>query len=907
MWVDNEDSASPAVDPGETAPKASRPGLDARPERGFGTWPVIVAGVVLFVAGWVLTSRTAPCADFHIATQFSGSDKRLGSWIGGCGNDLDAARATLLADVVCIAGYVIAAGAILRRWWPLYQAPRLKRREHLVIALPFVAGVLDLLENVATWSALGADDRRFTYPSNLVEPTLVSTLAWLKMLAYGLGLLCVAATCLLAFSRRKESATPIPRTDQPIAMAALPTPTDLGVCCSGGGIRAAAFALGALDTLEQAKVMDRARWLAAVSGGNYAATSWTLARVGARSGHAAADVVEWLNAPIRDSRSPQHRFLRNGPGGMGRALIAALVYMAFNVAVLAALVAALAWPVGRLIGSRAIQWKFHVYGTLPPTIDIPRELWLPPVSLLAFAGVLLVVSAFPSWTTSRLLRLAAVLAAVGTAVALLTVVFPWAMAGVGNWVRRGGHTNRAAITGAAALFGAIGTVWRLVRRPVLTRLTAKLPYLGGVLLVVAALVWAGKVATDAATGTGLMSTSMRWGVVVAAFVAVYLFVGITQPSIHRIYRKRLRRSFGLARDDAGRLFSPEQGEQLRWDELPAGNPELVVCCAHQRDGIAPGGLPADTFTISRSEVCIGGFVTPTDRYLARLPDDLDSERAVASWMATSGAAFASAMGRMSRGTTNALMAALNIDLGIWLPNPRQTSNPRADFPKPRYGYLFKEILGWYDESDRFVFVADGGHWDNLGLVELLRRRCKTIVCIDASGDDVGRFTALRQAVELAGLELPEIVTTIELDGLTDLVGEEGALPKCSVTELCVQYTAPSREEATGAAEPGETGRIFYAKAQLAADLDVTLRRYAKADPTFPNYSTARLFLGDDQFRSLVALGGAAGARLATLLGDEAPAEPQREGEVAEEDKEQAESPPMTTILATALPVSAPAE
>ncbi len=215
------------------------------------------------------------------------------------------------------------------------------------------------------------------------------------------------------------------------------------------------------------------------------------------------------------------------------------------------------------------------------------------------------------------------------------------------------------------------------------------------------------------------------------------------------------------------------------------------------------------------------------------------------------------------------MAALNIDLGIWLPNPRLTSTP-AEFPKPRYGYLFKEILGWYDDSDRFVFVADGGHWDNLGLVELLRRRCATIICIDASGDDVGRFTALHQAVELAGLELPEIVASFDLDGLTGLVGVDGALPQCSVTALRVQYTAPRRDSATGAAEPGPIGTIFYAKAQLASDLDVTLRRYAKVDPTFPNYSTARLFLRDDQFKSLVALGRAAGARLTSMVGEAIP-------------------------------------
>jgi hypothetical protein len=897
--MESEDSASAPAAGKVVAGEPKRSPLDARPRRGLGSWPVIVAGLLITLVGWVLTARTAPCKDFHTGTQFAGSDARLGSWIGGCGNDLGDARATLLADVVLIAGYVIAAGAILRRWWPLYQAPGLKRLERLVVALPFITGVLDVLENAATWINLGANDHRYTYPTTLVGPTVVTTLAWVKMLAYGLGLFCVAAACLLAFARRKESAQPIPRADRPVAMSTLEDPTELGVCCSGGGIRAAAFALGALDELERGGVMDRARWLAAVSGGNYAATSWTLARVEDRSGHAAADVIDWLNVPIRYSKSPQHRFLRNGPGGLGRSVIAALLYIAFNVAVLGAFVAAVAWPVGRLIGSRAIYQSWHVYGALPPNLDVPRELWLPPVVLFVLAAVVLLVSALPSWETSWLWRVAAVLAAIGAAVGLLTVVFPWTMAFVGNWVRRGDHTSRAAVTGTAALIGALGAAWRVVRKPVITRFTRKLPYLGGLLLGLAGLVWAGKVATDAATGTGWMSTSTRWAVVLAAFVYVYLFVGITRPSIHPIYRKRLRRSFGLRRDGDGRLYAPEQRDQITWGELPDTHPELVVCCAHQRDGIAPGGLPADTFTITRNEVCIGGYTTPTTQYLARMPDDLASERAVSSWMATSGAAFASAMGRMSRGTTNALMAALNIDLGIWLPNPRMTSSPQAEFPKPRYGYLFKEILGWYNDSDRFVFVADGGHWDNLGLVELLRRRCATIVCIDASGDDVGRFTALHQAVELAGLELPEIVATIDLDDLKGLVGVEGALPKCSVTGLRVQYTSPKRDSATGAAEPGPVGMIWYAKAQLASDLDVTLRRYAKVDPTFPNYSTARLFLRDDQFRSLVALGRAAGTRLVSMIGPDTAAADAAEARSAPADG-------TTIAAAAAIAVTAPA-
>jgi hypothetical protein len=198
------------------------------------------------------------------------------------------------------------------------------------------------------------------------------------------------------------------------------------------------------------------------------------------------------------------------------------------------------------------------------------------------------------------------------------------------------------------------------------------------------------------------------------------------------------------------------------------------------------------------------------------------------------------------------MAALNIDLGVWLPNPL-LDVPGDRLPRVRFGYLLKEILGWYDDTDRYVFVADGGHWENLGLVELLRRRCGTIVCLDASGDTVGAFTTLRQAADLALLELPDVVARIDLDGLDTIRGASGTVAPSCVTTLTVHYVG------------GTTGTIHYAKAQVATDLDIELRRYAAADRRFPNYSTGNQFLTRDQFGALVALGRASGERLVTRL------------------------------------------
>jgi hypothetical protein len=829
-------------------------GLRPRPRSGIGSWPWIAIGLILSVAGNVLLARTSPCDGFHLAVQLSGSDQRLANWIGSCPPDLGAARTSIGWDFLYIAGYAVLGTGILRRWWPLFQAPRLKSVERVVIVLPVVVGGLDVVENLLVLAGLGVEDGRFAYPSPMALPITIASVAWTKWLLAVIALVAVAMALMLAFARRNEPHRPVVQHSAAPESAVATAPAGLGVCCSGGGIRAAAFSLGALDRLESAGLMSRARWLTAVSGGAYAATAWRLVRAAAPERPAAADIIDWLETPPPGSPHGRHRFLRNGPGGLGRPVFAALLYIGFNLVVLGALVYALSWPLGRIIGSDAVQPVLRETGQLPDQLVVPAELWLPGLLVASAGAVVLAVSALPSWRVATWWRLAAVLGAIGLVLEVFLVVIPVAMVAIGNWMSGGTASARASWVGFAAVAGVVGSIWRLVSRPIVGHFQSRLPELGGLLLVVAAVVWGGKVATDAALDAGTFRSPALWAIVTVAFVVVYAFLGTSQFSIHRIYRKRLRRTFGLARDDSGALYAPGEKEQLTWDELPDEDPELVLCCAQERTGIAPGGLPAETFTISRREIRIGEDVVPTDRYLGVLPGDLAVERCVSSWIATSGAAFASAMGRMSKGSTNALMAATNIDLGIWLPNPRVVTDPNTRFPRVRLGYLLKEILGWYDPADRYVFVADGGHWENLGLVELLRRRCRTILCLDASGDSVGAFTTLRQAVELAGLELPDVVEDIDLTGLDTISGGSAAMPGGLVATLAVTYRGTGEETCTGS--------IYYAKAQVASSLDIALRRYAAADRRFPNYSTGDQFLRDEQFRQLVELGRAAGDELA---------------------------------------------
>ena len=51
---------------------------------------------------------------------------------------------------------------------------------------------------------------------------------------------------------------------------------DWAICCSGGGIRSAAYCLGALQSLEKGGLLGKVKWILGVSGGSYIAASRAL-------------------------------------------------------------------------------------------------------------------------------------------------------------------------------------------------------------------------------------------------------------------------------------------------------------------------------------------------------------------------------------------------------------------------------------------------------------------------------------------------------------------------------------------------------------------------------------------------------------------------------------------------------
>ena len=72
---------------------------------------------------------------------------------------------------------------------------------------------------------------------------------------------------------------------------------------------------------------------------------------------------------------------------------------------------------------------------------------------------------------------------------------------------------------------------------------------------------------------------------------------------------------------------------------------------------------------------------------------------------------------------------------------------------PVQTYLLDEFLARFHGSARqYWYLTDGGHFENLGAYELIRRRLRLIVIIDAGGDPDYVFSDLANLIRKARLD-----------------------------------------------------------------------------------------------------------------------------------------------------------
>ena len=210
-------------------------------------------------------------------------------------------------------------------------------------------------------------------------------------------------------------------------------------------------------------------------------------------------------------------------------------------------------------------------------------------------------------------------------------------------------------------------------------------------------------------------------------------------------------------------------------------------------------------------------------------------------LSISGAAASPNMGYHSSPAVTFLMTVFNARLGWWLGNP---AREKWREPGPRSGfYLFKELFGRTNANSKYIYLSDGGHFENLGVYELIRRRCRYIVACDASEDPALAFWDLGSLVRKCREDLG---VRIEIDIAPLLRQQTRGMSRwhCSVGKI--RY-----DDLDVGAIPGV---LLYIKPSLTGDEPADIRNYVVDHPKFPHQPTANQFFSESQFESYRALG-----------------------------------------------------
>ena len=353
------------------------------------------------------------------------------------------------------------------------------------------------------------------------------------------------------------------------------------------------------------------------------------------------------------------------------------------------------------------------------------------------------------------------------------------------------------------------------------------------------------------------------------FAVCYVFLTPNANSLHRLYRDRLSKAF---------LFDPKSVAKRNLNDNDPVDPpsldsqklsELYNCFTPVHLSNAAlniqgskfanrRGRDADFFFFSQdySGSSATGFISTAA--LETAVPDLD----IATIMAISGAAASSNMGSSSLKGFAPTLALLNIRLGYWMKNPklltvannRVTPAGRAKVMVSLTPYLLLEMTSSLKTDSDQIYLTDGGHIENLGLYELLRRRCKRIIVVDAEADPNLTFSSLIKVERHARIDLGIRIelpwkaihdASVAIDGVfadNEKPTNDPAAKHPHVAIGTIDYGS------------GEKGILVYIKSSLTGDENDYVLDYKKRYSAFPHETTSDQFFSEEQFEVYRSLG-----------------------------------------------------
>ncbi|MET3363385.1 MULTISPECIES: patatin-like phospholipase domain-containing protein [Bradyrhizobium] len=605
-----------------------------------------------------------------------------------------------------------------------------------------------------------------------------------------------------------------------------------GLALSGGGIRSATFAMGVMVALSKRGLLQQFDYLSTVSGGGYAGSLITQL-LGANDSKS--------NLGLRRTELP---FKRNE----GESEILQRFRQGANY------LSALAWERFTLGIAQAQGIFINLFIVLSfismiAFVDylfrflIPDSAWnkLALYSSIALSALFLGIPLIRGWRGRALASEARWMASVGAALLVPPV-----------WV---------ALGTVHSLFEALLTIFGSDRQPAIAQLIVAWTVFASLLVVVAAaftrialsrpiiLFAFSVIALTLAEAIAYHQFQIAGTILAACFVFFIVALGITlcaaldvnSTSLHNYYRAKLAQAF---------LFNADCREvpPIKLSAI-AHTPTLfpILNCALNVPGSTNSrtrGRNADvmSFTPVSAGAALIGHSATADWEQANPSLDL------ATAMALSGAAISPQMGLKTSRYSSFWLTVLNLRLGAWLKNPKATNQTGL---RPNGRYLLQELLATADETKPYLQISDGGHIENLGVYELLRRRCRFIVAVDGEHDEMMTFHGLTNLQRLAYIDFG-ITIEANLDDLR--LGSEG-LSRSHFRFCRIRYPLEQHDRQE------EIGYLIYLKLSLTGNEGEFIRRLKFDEPSFPHHTTANQFFTEVQFEAYRALGEHVGDKM----------------------------------------------
>ena len=678
-------------------------------------------------------------------------------------------------------------------------------------------------------------------------------------------------------------------------------PHATAIAISGGGIRSATFALGVLAALARRNLLYQFDYLSTVSGGGYLGSFLTtflstpLAGTVPQIGLGREDLPflrkDGEAAALRHVRH-HSKYLATGRLWERLRMAAAQVYgMAMNWLGFAylAFVVALFEQIIRSHLPDAVSWKCLIV-----------------ISVGAVAAVALLI---PLFRRLPLLKQGTDALFAWSLVILLGLLAWKGLGFLHDWLAK--HSNQEAwlILFAAlpliatALLALVGGLSMVVRIPliVIAAVAAPLLFLGIELFFYD---WLDK---------KMIETTEAIVIAVMGYLLFWRLFDINFTAPHRFYKQKLGEAYLVRPEKSSNLLELCKNVSLKLSQCTDRNraPYHLVNCALNvpaSDDPKMQGRLTDFFLFSR-DFCGSPL---TGYQLTKTWENLNPGLDLGTAMAISGAAAAPLMGLGTIKNVSFWLALFNIRLGYWIKKPKITidktvaAEPNdakvapieaappeavpaaatvaaaAATPATSWGakfsqaickgvkwvlytppglmYLLREAFGKANEKKAYINVSDGGHIENLGVYELLRRRCKYIVAIDGEQDEKMTFQGLTTLLRLAYIDLG-----IKIDVGLDALRVAATGYSHSHFAFCrIRYPM---DEPNGAEK--SYGYLLYLKLSLTGNEGEFIKRYKLDEPAFPHTSTANQFFSEAQFEAYRNLGEHVGDKmfLPAIVGD----------------------------------------